>query len=192
MKLDLGSGPNPEPGFVGVDIAGASERVMKFDLCSGHDWPLRDCCADELRSSHFIEHIPACNIHLPGRQQDALFFFFEQAWRVARPGAKFTLIWPALQSSNAFRDPTHRRFIPLGIVDYLSCNGREHLGVTHYGVHCNWVLRHRRDLMSVFDGSADTESDDTLTRYPERWNQIIEHQAVVYKEPLESSDSAPA
>ena len=59
--------------------------------------------------------------------------------RIAKPGAVFTVQWPALQSVRAFQDPTHRRFIPAEMTTYLSIEGRKAMGVEHYGATCNWI-----------------------------------------------------
>lgn len=160
LRLDLGSGPRPAEGFKGVDIVeGVTDYT--FDLCSGERWPWADNSVDELRSCHFIEHIDAGYIRPRtgpsgkawvarkgggaeevelglGPRIDALLWFFDEAWRIAKPGAVFTVQWPALQSVRAFQDPTHRRFIPAEIVHYLCVKGRESMGVSHYGAVCDW------------------------------------------------------
>ena len=61
MKLDLGSGPNPPEGYLGVDrrLNIASSQVMLFDLTSGERWPWDDDSIAALRSCHMIEHIQA-------------------------------------------------------------------------------------------------------------------------------------
>lgn len=144
LRLDLGSGPRPAEGFKGVDIV-PGQTDFTFDLCSGNAWPFADNSVDELRSSHFIEHIDAVYIspnHRLGaepRRIDALLWFFDEAFRVAKPGATFTVQWPALQNVRAFQDPTHRRFIPAQTIMYLSIDGRNAMGVVHYGATCNWV-----------------------------------------------------
>lgn len=154
LRLDLGSGPRPKEGFHGVDVVSGVSRYC-HDLCSGERWPFDDDSVDELHSSHFIEHIDAGYIMVDGvehgadglgrgvrrsvRGPDALLWFFDEAYRIAKPGAVFTIIWPALKSVRAFQDPTHRRFIPAEMIGYLSKAGREAMGVTHYGASCNWV-----------------------------------------------------
>lgn len=144
LRLDLGSGPRPAPGFKGVDVV-PGQTDFTFDLCNGERWPFEDDSVDELRTSHFIEHIDAIYIS-PGkshgaepRRLDALLWFFDEAFRVAKPGATFTVQWPALKSVRAFQDPTHRRFIPAETITYLCIEGRKAMGVEHYGATCNWI-----------------------------------------------------
>ena len=152
LRLDLGSGPRPPDGWVGVDLCEPAEGadVRRFDLASAEPWPFLDDTVDELRASHLIEHLPNANV-FPG--YDMLLWFFDQAWRVARVGATFTLAWPNPMSPVAYRDPTHRRFLALGVLDYLSEQGRETLGVSQYQVRCDWRVQ-----------SAETRFSDARMR----------------------------
>ncbi len=147
-KLDLGSGSRPREGFQGVDIANLP-GVVQFDLTSGQRWPWPDGTVDELCSSHFIEHIATDyvdayksreNGNVYKVQKDRLLFFFDEAFRVIKPGGLFHLAWPALKSDDAFRDPTHRRFIPYAFTHYLSRAGRSAMALEHYEVDCNWLV----------------------------------------------------
>lgn len=139
IRLDLGSADRPAPGFEGVDIVpGLTDHC--FDLCNGKPWPFPDNSVSELRSSHQIEHIDAVYLDLGGGKRiDALLWFFDEAFRVAKPNALFTVQWPALQNVRAFQDPTHRRFIPAEMITYLAREGRQAMGVEHYGATCNWI-----------------------------------------------------
>lgn len=164
LRLDLGSGPKPSAGYTGVDLEPA-EEVYGFDLASGQPWPFADGSVEELRSSHFIEHVPPevvearHFVELGGSRvveptswvkrhcfRDALVWVMEEAWRVAKPGALFHLSWPSLYDEQtgafqpwAFADPTHRRFIPKEFLHYLSAQDRARLGVA-YDWRCNWVI----------------------------------------------------
>lgn len=139
LCLDLGSGPRPAPGFKGVDIVeGITD--FTFDLCEGNKWPWADGSVEQFRASHWIEHIRADYIKAYNlTMQDAFFFVFDEAYRCAKPGATFQLIWPALKNARAFQDPTHRRFIPGETMLYLDAKQRELNGLTHYNVRCDWV-----------------------------------------------------
>jgi hypothetical protein len=164
-RIDLGSGGKPKAGFWGLDQAVELEGVTRFDLASGYPWPFADDSIDELYSSHCIEHIvsgdvatyafataseqrsavPTCWTMFH-RRQDALCWVMDEAYRVARPGARFELRWPALIDERtgafgriAFLDPTHRRFIPLQQLAYFNRQGREALGVEGYGAS-DWLV----------------------------------------------------
>lgn len=135
LKLDLACGQTPKEGYTGVDKFCGDERV---DLLV-FPWPFEDNSVDALYCSHFIEHIAMNDLTNGGT--DLLIAFFNEAFRVAKPGASFELVWPALQSVRAFQDPTHRRFIPLQTMLYLSAKMREENKLGHYlGATCNWEI----------------------------------------------------
>ncbi len=175
IRLDLGSGPRPLEGHLGIDqfdlpaVPGFHQGVRRWPLGDNTPWPLADDSVESLYSSHLIEHLP--NESIDGK--DVLAFFFEEAWRVALPLATFTLRWPSVideetgqWKASAFYDPTHRRFIPRQQLLYFSTQGRHHLGVQQYGFRCNWVL--------------DSVGQRALT--PDR--EILEYLAILHKEPL--------
>ena len=179
--LDLGSGPCPAAGYVGVDVQPAessdpearspkpdplrSPTVIYADLFDGTPWPFPDGSVERLRAWHVIEHIPHERIVIGQRRikrierrrgsgniviathhesvpetQDAFFWFFDEAFRVAKPGCRFELGWPHPQSDGADQDPTHCRRIPTSMLHYLSVEGRRMLRVHHYPVVCNWTI----------------------------------------------------
>ena len=205
--LDLGSGPSPAAGYVGVDVCGtegsgfrvqgsssegpsdsdphSAPRVILHDLMSGTPWPFEDGSIERLRASHVIEHIPRDRVRIgqrrvvreikrPGQAmvtehssipiaQDAFFWFFDEAFRVAAPGCRFELAWPHPQHDHADQDPTHARRIPSATLHYLSKAGRRALRVTQYPVECDWHVESVTEMASdealapflLPDGSVD-------------------------------------
>lgn len=174
LKLDLGSGPRPRDGFKGVDwIVGVTD--YRCHLWDGSKWPFEDNSVDELHCSHVIEHVKNDYIQTyKGEEQDALLFFFDEAYRIAKPGAVFTVIWPALQTVRAFQDVTHRRFIPHTMIAYISREGRKAMGVDHYVGECDWIgtvnptMQHEETLRS---------SEIQAKRFNECWNTISDFWA---------------
>jgi hypothetical protein len=108
-----------------------------------------------------------------GKKKDALFHFFDEAYRVAKPGAPFTVVWPSLQHRNAFGDPTHRRFIAPEVIHYLSVEGRARTGVPWYRAECNWVGTVSELVASLpkVEGGADHDVDILRRRCREYWNE---------------------
>ena len=146
LKLDLGSGPRPAPGFKGVDvIEGITDYTHDFD--TGEPWPFESDSVSELRAAHLIEHIDSRSVmcweptpNLPNRRlKDLLFHFFDEAYRVAKPGARFEVRCPTYSHDMAHGDPTHRRNISHDLIHYLNRGGRETRRVGFYDVTCNWV-----------------------------------------------------
>lgn len=176
LKLDLGSGPRPIEGFKGVDIA---EGVTDFcfDLLSGEKWPWEDNSVDEMHSSHFIEHIESGNRWETYRGMGNLkLFFFEEAYRIIKPGGFFKLSWPALQNVRAFQDPTHCDYIPAERMSYLLREARKQMGVEHYGfgkkaedrLRMNWVTHSVTPSISAAASLKPAEVQQV--RYQETWN----------------------
>lgn len=95
VKLDLGSGKNTREGFTGVDVRDFGQEIV-CDLRG--DWKWEDESVDEVHSSHFIEHLTG-----PERVH-----FFNELYRVLKPGAKATVIAPYWGSERAYGDPTHQ------------------------------------------------------------------------------------
>lgn len=104
--------------------------------------------------------------------------FFNEAFRVAKPGAAFALQWPALQSVRAFQDPTHRRFIPMESLLYLSKEWRILQGLEHYlGATCDWIVSSCSP--TIVDG--DTFKSELAQRqaFRDHWNFANDFVAVL-------------
>lgn len=173
LKLDLGCGQNCREGFEGVDRF-APNAKHKVHLWSGERWPWADSSVSELNCTHVIEHIDAGWVYPDGDRgrlegaKDAFLFFFDEAWRIAKPGATFRLQWPALQSVRAFMDPTHRRFIPLQTMMYLDRNWREMNKLGHYLGSCDWVLESGTPTTDAIKAKLPDPVQQRL--YIESWN----------------------
>lgn len=115
LKLDFGCGPNPKPGFEGVDRYPFDGKVKwVFDLSSKERWPWKDSSVDEAHASHFIEHLT----NLGGKWERV--WFFNELYRVLKPGAGCLLIFPHWASNRYYGDPTHKEpFSEMGFF-YLS------------------------------------------------------------------------
>lgn len=157
LRLDLGGGETPREGFESVDLYAGNHRVHLWD---GQRWPFEDGSVEALHCSHTIEHIDAAWIDTyHGCKLDALMFFFSEAYRILQPAGAFTLIWPALQNSRAFQDPTHRRFLPRDFLAYLDKAWREANKLDHYltqGLSLDFkVVTAQPTISEVEAGKAD-------------------------------------
>ncbi len=119
VKLDLGCGKNKAAGFIGVDSI-AFEGVDVVTDLSGDYWrfkkgahpdlkllptllgpdvyQLAPDSVDEVHCSHFLEH-------LTGKQRVS---FFNELYRVLKPGAQARIITPHWSHERAYGDPTHQ------------------------------------------------------------------------------------
>ncbi len=183
VKLDLGGGQTPKPGFDCIDL-NAPEAKHKFDLCK-FPWPIASDSVDELHCSHFIEHIPNRDIEskdiAPGASvedldallgKDMFFAFFDECYRIMKKDAWLTLVWPALQSVRAFQDPTHRRYIPLETMSYMNAEWRKANALDHYRVKCNF----NGDLTFTTSIDMQTLHPEAQGRYTKNmWNCVIDY-----------------
>lgn len=130
MKLNLGSGNKRIEGFTNVDILSLENVDVVFDL-STTPWPWEDDSIDEAFSGHFVEH-------LSGFQR---INFFNELYRVLKPGAKATIITPDWSNACAYGDPTHQ-WPPMSswYALYLNKEWRD-LNAPHVPYTCNfsWV-----------------------------------------------------
>ena len=109
LRLDIGCGKNKREGFTGVDQFAMPGVDVVADV--RQPWPWKDATVDEVHCSHFAEHLTALE----------RVAFWNELWRVLKPGAKATVITPNWSSSRAYGDPTHQ-WPPLGSFTFLYLN----------------------------------------------------------------------
>lgn len=131
IKIDLGGGGNPMPGFINVDNRDLPEVDVVHDL-ELFPWPLPNECAFLVVASHLLEHInphsgdarmaPLINLLLrkklltraeiqatvgeidPG---PVFMRFMDEVWRILKPGGKIMGAFPYAGSGGYWQDPTH-------------------------------------------------------------------------------------
>ena len=106
LILDIGCGPNKQPGAFGVDrrLLPGVDVVCDFE----NGLPFRDGSVAHIYSIHSIEHI-----------RDLMPFMAER-YRICAPSAKVYVRTPYYMSRNAFVDPTHVRFMTEKTFEYFS------------------------------------------------------------------------
>lgn len=183
VKLDLACGQSVREGFEGVDLY-SKEAKHKVDLFR-FPWPWADNSVDELASSHFVEHVPMtylCKKHgheqLPCEgAQDLFFAFFDECYRILKPGGKMHIVVPTCRSERSFQDPTHRRFIAQATFFYLSDVWRKTNKLDHYNVKCNFT----GDVNFSFDASIQGRHEEVQRElFQHAWN-VLHDWLVVLK-----------
>jgi SAM-dependent methyltransferase len=96
IRLDLGCGTKKQEGHIGVDLLPFKGVDHVLDI-GNKRWPFKNNSVDEAYSSHCIEHLT----------QNERTTFFNELYRVLKPGAKATIIIPYWASCRAYGDPTH-------------------------------------------------------------------------------------
>jgi len=100
IKLDVGCGAHPQPGFIGIDYQKdfKDPRIIQHNITK-YPWPLPSDSVSLMMASHVAEHInPADNGFLK---------WMDECWRVLQPGAQFMLAVPYAGSGGYWQDPTH-------------------------------------------------------------------------------------
>lgn len=93
MKINLGCGDKRVAGFLGVDRYRSAAAELLCDI--ERSLPLRDCSVDELHLDNLIEHVLDVSA------------FVRELVRVAKDGARITIITPHFSSLASWMDPTH-------------------------------------------------------------------------------------
>lgn len=152
LRIDIGCGKTTPEGWVGIDkmdfgqkhvfnVAKVSnawyrqnhewmmgERELPPDVPKYYPLPFDDNSVDEVRSSHFVEH-------LTGEERIHLF---NELWRIMKPGATALIITPNWSHECAYGDWTHQwppmsKWYPLYLhKDWLVTNG------PHVGLECHY------------------------------------------------------
>lgn len=145
MKVNLGCGRRPIPGFLNVDCVPLEgvEVVVNLDDATKVTLPWLDDTVDEFAMIHVLEHIAH---PLP---------LMQEAWRCAKPGATFTIACPYGSSDDADEDPTHVRRIFLNTFGFF---GQPYFWRADYGYRGDWTVDHLTlDIPAHYRGVADDE-----------------------------------
>jgi SAM-dependent methyltransferase len=115
LKLNLGAGQDPQPGFVNVDKFGNPD--VKWDL-EVFPWPWEDSSVDEVLMSHVLEHL--------GETTAVFYGVIKELYRVCKHGAKVHILVPHPRHDDFLADPTHvRSFMPASFTLYSKAVNRE-------------------------------------------------------------------
>jgi methyltransferase family protein len=115
LKLNLGSGQDPMPGYVNVDKFGTPD--VKWDL-EVFPWPWEDSSVDAVLMSHVLEHL--------GQTNEVFFGIIKELYRVCRHGAQIHILVPHPRHDDFLSDPTHvRSFMPESFTFYSKAINRE-------------------------------------------------------------------
>ena len=105
--LNLGCGRRRVEGAVNVDLTERTGPDVVHDL-NVRPWPLPTGHFREVLARDVVEHL------------EDTFAVFEEIHRVARGGARVLVTVPHFSSSDAYSDPTHRRFFGRRSLDFLN------------------------------------------------------------------------
>jgi predicted SAM-dependent methyltransferase len=102
VKLNLGSGYNPQQGYINIDNNSETNPDVLNDIVKDGLCTFDDDTVDEVLAKDFLEHIPA---------GEKVIFVITEIWRVLKHGGLFLSITPdAEHGQGAFQDPYHISF----------------------------------------------------------------------------------
>jgi hypothetical protein len=105
LRLNLGSGNHPLPGYVNVDRFGAPDVVHDLET---FPWPWDTSSVGEIVLNHVLEHL--------GETTEKFFGVMKELYRVAAPGATIQIAVPHPRHDDFISDPTHvRKITPRGL-----------------------------------------------------------------------------
>jgi len=105
LKLNLGSGMHPLPGYVNVDRFGPADVLHDLET---FPWPWATSSVGEIVLHHVLEHL--------GETTGTFFGVMKEMYRVAAPGATIRIAVPHPNHDDFISDPTHvRKITPRGM-----------------------------------------------------------------------------
>lgn len=122
LKINLGSGADPAPGWVNVDMMDIPEVDVVHNLID-FPYPFEDNSADEMKAVDVIEHLPP----YIGKEHGVIKFI-EEVHRILKPGAEIFIQTPGWKADFLWIDPTHVRGFDVQSMDFF--DPEKHYGKT--------------------------------------------------------------
>jgi hypothetical protein len=171
-RLSLACGKHKPAGFHGIDYAPDSDADTVIDLLPSpwQSWPIKTSSAREIECNHFVEHIPHWR---PGWEKDGWWLFFDELYRICANDAIIKIVHPYCQSSRAFWDPTHERFIHEATWLYLNPEWRQQEALDHYPTQVNFEVITIDGSWQKEEFSARAEQQAAFAR-EHYWNVIAD------------------
>ena len=98
MRLELGAGAHPSPGFVHHDRWGHSPHIEVAFALDAFPWPLGDASVTHLLAIDVFEHLKV-----------DVQVWLDECHRVIAPGGTLEFRVPQWNNPYSYRDPTHYR-----------------------------------------------------------------------------------
>lgn len=103
-----------------------------------HAWDIGKDIVSEIHVRGVIHKLP---LTTDGRGADALYDFFDEAWRVLKPGARMTVIAPAATCVIGMADPESRRPIHAETFEFLDKKKREEANLGPHYAKCDFDVK---------------------------------------------------
>jgi hypothetical protein len=117
LKLNLGSGQSPRPGYINVDKLGTPDVTHDLET---FPWPWPDDSVSEIVLCHVLEQL--------GFDANVYFAVMKEMYRVCQANARIFVYVAHFRSDSFVHDPTHVRVVtPTGLALFSKRQNREWL-----------------------------------------------------------------
>jgi len=177
LKLNLGCGRSPLPGWVNVDIARIPgvDVVADLDSCRTQPLPFADGTVSQMQMLHVLEHI-----------KDTLALM-QELHRIAEPGAQLLIRSPYGSSDDAYEDPTHCQRFYMNSFSYFA---QPNYWRADYGYRGDWAAEETILLLRKEDNEG-LSTDEVLRKVRQLRNVVIEIVGVLKAvKPIRPADRA--
>jgi SAM-dependent methyltransferase len=107
LKLNLGSGIQPRPGYINVDLRTTARPDIIADL-NHFPYPFARSAFEEVLALDVVEHL------------SDVTRFMEEVHDLLVPGGLLEITTPHFSSANSYTDPTHRHHFGFFSFDYFT------------------------------------------------------------------------
>ena len=177
LKLNLGCGRSPLPGWVNVDIARIAgvDVVADLDSCRTQPLPFADSTVSQMQMLHVLEHI-----------KDTLALM-QELHRIAEPGAQLLIRSPYGSSDEAYEDPTHCQRFYMNSFSYFA---QPNYWRADYGYRGDWAAEETILILRKEDNEG-LSADEILRKVRQLRNVVIEIVGVLKAvKPIRPADRA--
>lgn len=135
--LNLGAGNRIVEGAVNHNLVKHRPEIdIACDL-NMVPWPWEDNSFDEIQLISTAEHLKLTLIET-----------LNECWRILKPKGKLIIKYPLWNGPNTHKDPTHRWFWDLGVLDYVDQSTRDGQMYCYYTdkkwkIHSRGVIKNR-------------------------------------------------
>jgi len=164
LKLNLGCGTKPAPGFLNVDKVGSPD--LRLDL-EELPWPWETDSVDQVMFHHSLERLGASN---------ALYFgIIRELYRVCCDGAAIEILVPHPRHDDFITDPTNVRMItPAGMTMFSQAKNKE------------WTRDGTPRTQLGIQLEVDLQLENTDFALDEPWGSKFRNQEITQDEVVEA------
>lgn len=178
LRLNLGCGKNPMPGYLNVDKFGTPD--LRCDL-EEFPWPWATSSVGEIVLNHVLEHL--------GETTAGFLGIMKEMYRVCAPNALVRIAVPHPRCDDFLNDPTHVRIITPGVLSLFSKAQNQawisggasnsplaiYLDIDFEIVSANYTLA--EPYASQFN--AKTISQEGVMEAMNKYNNVVREMAIV-------------